>query len=79
MAQEIAFAPSITYGDTTIYGTLLVMRGGAAWGFTRILVRYAPESFEWEWNRLEAEDHGSVTYRGTYNGLEWLFREWEAP
>ncbi len=50
-----------------------------AWGFARILETSAPESFDWEWTPMEAEDHGSVPHRSTYDGLEWLFRAWNAP
>ncbi len=50
-----------------------------AWSLTRILESHAPESFTWEWKLMEAEDHGSVPHRSTYDGLEWLFRDWQMP
>lgn len=56
-------------------GTMLA----GAWGFARILETSAPDSFDWKWTPMEAEDHGSVPYRSTYDGLEWLFRGWNEP
>ena len=50
-----------------------------AWGLTRILETSAPDSFDWEWKLMEAEDHGSIPHPSTYDGLEWLFRGWQMP
>ena len=55
-----------------------IMLAGA-WGFARILETSAPDSFDWKWTPMEAEDHGSVPHRSTYDGLEWLFRGWNSP
>lgn len=49
---------------------------GGAWKLAAILEEKAPESLEWEFHLMEAEDHGSIPHRSTYNGFETLFSDW---
>jgi tetratricopeptide (TPR) repeat protein len=55
----------------------VTLRAGA-YGFARVLASTSPDSFDWEWTRMDAEDHSSVVGRSTYDGLEWIFRGWDA-
>ncbi len=82
----VAAAESMFANQADLEGSLYMTmgsEGGAmlagAWSLTRILESQAPESFAWEWKLMEAEDHGSVPHRSTYDGLEWLFRDWQMP
>jgi predicted alpha/beta superfamily hydrolase len=47
-----------------------------AWGLTRILETQASPEFQWEFQVLDQEDHGSVPHRSTYAGLETIFADW---
>jgi predicted alpha/beta superfamily hydrolase len=51
-----------------------MLRG--AWGLSGVLEEKAPSSFEWQFTRMEDEDHGSVPHRSLYEGLEWLYGDW---
>ena len=43
--------------------------------FAALLTKSAPKGFQWKFDHLEAEDHGSVVHRTVYNGLEMLFAD----
>ena len=49
---------------------------GGALKFAGVLEGKAPDSFRWEFNPMEEEDHGSVPHRSTYYGLEKIFEGW---
>lgn len=49
---------------------------GGALKFAGVLEGKAPDSFRWEFKRMEEEDHGSVPHRSTYYGLEKIFEGW---
>lgn len=47
-----------------------------AWHLTGILEKHAPPTFRWSWRHMPDETHGSVPTRSTYDGLEWVFGDW---
>ncbi len=49
---------------------------GGALKFAGVLEEKAPDSFRWEFNHMDEEDHGSVPFRSTYYGLEKIFEGW---
>jgi len=49
---------------------------GGALKFAGVLEEKAPDSFRWEFNHMNEEDHGSVPLRSTYYGLEKIFEGW---
>jgi len=82
----VAKAASIFEDDPDVKGALYMTmgdEGGAmlagAWSLAGILETTAPESFRWNWSHLPEEDHGSVSHRSLYDGLEWLFDGWHQP
>ena len=54
--------------------------GGAmlagVWEMAGVFEEKAPEGFEWHFDRLEKETHGSVPHRSTYRALEALYDGW---
>jgi predicted alpha/beta superfamily hydrolase len=50
---------------------------GGAWKFAAVLKEYAGEDLTWHFALMEAETHGSVPYRSTYDGLEFIFSDWD--
>lgn len=44
--------------------------------FAELLKRKAPAGFEWDFQFLEKEDHGSTVHRSVYNGLEFIYADW---
>ena len=46
---------------------------GGALKFAGVLEAKAPDSFRWEFNHMDEDDHGSVPHRSTYDGLEAIF------
>jgi tetratricopeptide (TPR) repeat protein len=49
---------------------------GGALKFAGVLEAKAPDSFRWEFNHMDEEDHGSVPHRSTYYGFEKIFEGW---
>ena len=47
-----------------------------AWRLAGTLEKHAPPSFRWEWVHMPDETHGSVPARSVYDGLEWIFADW---
>jgi uncharacterized protein len=41
-----------------------------------VLDEKAPEGFEWHFEHMPLETHGSVPLRSTYQGLEFIFSDW---
>ncbi len=54
--------------------------GGAmlsgAWGFAGIMEEKAPRTYNWHFELMEEETHGSIPLRSTYDGLEMLYDGW---
>lgn len=54
--------------------------GGAmlasAWSFAGILEEKAPDGFDWHFDYMAEETHGSIPHRTTYNALEALYADW---
>lgn len=48
----------------------------AAWSFAGILEEKAPEGFDWHFDYMAEETHGSIPHRSTYNALEALYADW---
>lgn len=44
---------------------------------TRTLEEHAPPSFRWRWTPMPEETHISIPARATYDGLEWIFQDWD--
>lgn len=49
---------------------------GGAMKLAALFEEKAPENFEWDFELMETETHGSVPHRSTYNGLEAIFKDW---
>ena len=47
--------------------------------FKEIMKKHAPRNLKWKFESIENEDHGSVVVQAMYNGLRWLFSNWELP
>ncbi|MEP7124319.1 MAG: alpha/beta hydrolase-fold protein [Byssovorax sp.] len=47
--------------------------------FAAILKARAPKGLEWSFKHMDQETHMSLPHRSTYDGLELLFKGWEAP
>jgi predicted alpha/beta superfamily hydrolase len=41
-----------------------------------LLTNYSPKGLKWKFDQYPEEIHGTVTYKGTYNGLKFVFSEW---
>ena len=46
------------------------------WSLAGILEEKAPAGFEWHFDYMEQETHGSIPHRTTYNALETLYADW---
>lgn len=65
-----------------VYMTLANESGktlAGAWELTAALEQYAPDDFEWHFDRMPEETHGSVHHISTYKGLKSLYSEWKIP
>ncbi len=63
-----------------VYMTLANESGktlAGAWEITAALEQYAPEDFEWHFERMPEETHGSVHHISTYKGLKTLYKDWK--
>jgi len=49
---------------------------GGAWKLAALLEEKSPKDFKWEFDLMEEETHGSIPYRSTYKGLEFIFSDW---
>lgn len=43
---------------------------------TAFLAQNAPKDLKWKFDHMPEESHGTVPYRSTYNGLQFIFSEW---
>ncbi|MEO0468757.1 MAG: alpha/beta hydrolase-fold protein [Bacteroidota bacterium] len=49
---------------------------GGAWRFAASLEEHAGEHLKWDFVVMETETHGSIPHRSTYQGLEFIFKDW---
>ena len=47
--------------------------------FKEVLARMSIKSFEWQIERMEDEDHGTVVLRSHYAGLKKVYEGWQPP
>ncbi len=65
--------------DTYYYMTMGNEGGsmlGGAMKIAALFEEHAPEHFDWHFEPMEKETHGSVPHRSTYDGLEKIFSSW---
>ncbi|MEM9931088.1 MAG: alpha/beta hydrolase-fold protein, partial [Bacteroidota bacterium] len=46
---------------------------GGAWKLAALLEEKGPDGLHWDFNRMEEETHGTIPFRSTYKGLEYIF------
>jgi len=51
----------------------------AAAALAAVFKASAPEGFEWQFHWMDDETHGSIPHRTTYDALEWMFADYQAP
>jgi len=44
-----------------------------------ILKKYAPKELVWKYDKYPEEVHETVNYKGTWNGLKFVFADWSYP
>ncbi len=49
---------------------------GGAWKLAALLEEKSATNFQWHFERMEEEHHGSIPMRSTYKGLEYIFEDW---
>ncbi|MEM7105670.1 MAG: alpha/beta hydrolase-fold protein [Bacteroidota bacterium] len=67
--------------DNYFYMTMANERGlmrGGAMKLEAIFEEKSPDNFNWTFDIMEDEDHGSLVHRSTYDGLEAIFESWYA-
>jgi tetratricopeptide (TPR) repeat protein len=70
--RELPKTPVVTMGDEPVFdGALATLR--------KTLSGTTPAGFEWEIQRFDDEDHGSVVMRSHYIGLRKVFSLWRLP
>lgn len=48
----------------------------AAWEMAGVLEEHAPDGFDWHFEYMPEETHGSIPHRTTYDALETLYADW---
>lgn len=43
------------------------------------ILKNAPKDFHWKFAFMEKENHGSIVHRSLYDGLEWMYLNWQIP
>jgi predicted alpha/beta superfamily hydrolase len=51
---------------------------GGAMKLAALMEEHA-DNMHWKFQRMPAETHGTVPHRSTYDGMEFLFSDWEPP
>ena len=82
--QHLVDQADAFFGDTKeLKATLFMTAGnegnallGGARKLAGVLDEKAPDGFEWHFEHMPAESHGSVPMRSTYQGLEFIFSGW---
>ena len=69
--KKLAGDVFITVGDEGM-GLL-----GGVYKLSGLLTEKAPSSLRWKFEHMPKETHGSVPHRSTYNGLEFIFADWQ--
>lgn len=80
-AEEL-FNSGKSLGPRTLFMSLADEGGDMYAQYRRFeeLLRYAaPEGLTWEAMMMEGDDHGSVTLRSTYHGLQTVYPRWRMP
>ncbi|MBX2873895.1 MAG: hypothetical protein KTR30_17400 [Saprospiraceae bacterium] len=49
---------------------------GGAMKLAALLEEHPAPNFKWDFQLMEDENHGTVPHRSTYDGLEFIFKEW---
>lgn len=49
---------------------------GGAWKLAAFMEEQRPKSLRWQFVRSPEETHGTIPYRSTYNGLQFIFDGW---
>ena len=49
---------------------------GGAMKLAALLEEHPAPNFKWDFQLMEEENHGTVPHRSTYDGLEFIFKEW---
>lgn len=49
---------------------------GGAMKLAALMEEHPTSSFKWHFQLMEDENHGTVPHRSTYDGLEFIFKEW---
>ncbi len=49
---------------------------GGAMKLAALLEEHPTPNFKWDFQLMEEENHGTVPHRSTYDGLEFIFKEW---
>ncbi|MEM1356655.1 MAG: alpha/beta hydrolase-fold protein [Bacteroidota bacterium] len=50
---------------------------GGAWKLSALLEEKGPAGLKWHFNRMEEETHGTIPFRSTYQGLEFIFADFD--
>jgi predicted alpha/beta superfamily hydrolase len=50
---------------------------GGAWKLAALLEETGPQGLKWHFNRMEKETHGTIPFRSTYKGLEFIFSDYD--
>jgi predicted alpha/beta superfamily hydrolase len=50
---------------------------GGAWKLSALLEEKGPQGLKWHFNRMEKETHGTIPFRSTYKGLEFIFSDYD--
>lgn len=50
---------------------------GGAWKLSALLEEKGPDGLKWHFNRMEKETHGTIPFRSTYKGLEFIFSDYD--
>lgn len=46
---------------------------------SELLKKYAPKELKWKYDKYPEEVHETVNYKGTWNGLKFVFTDWYYP
>lgn len=77
--QTKAFFESGKYFEGFFYMTMGNEGGsmlGGAMKLAALLEEHPTPNFKWDFQLMEEENHGTVPHRSTYDGLEFIFKEW---
>jgi uncharacterized protein len=74
---------ALNYKDKTLYfsvgGKEHELQVGNNQQFARLLREKTPQGLRWKFEYLALDSHGSQALRALYNGLEFVYENWQAP